>query len=70
MTKTERIQAIQEAREKIIEASDLINDAISDLQINNNYMAYSRYGIDTLLNMGNPYNDGLDELETYISKEL
>ena len=62
MTDQERINQINEAKELIIEAQALVDDAVKGTSQQNRYEAYGRYGFDTLLKNGNPYDDGLDDL--------
>lgn len=69
MNNQERIEKIEEARELIIEAQDLVEEAVEGTKEENRYRGYGRFGFDTLLNNGNQYDDGLDDLVKEFSKE-
>ena len=62
MTKQDRIEPIYEAIELIEEAQSLVQNAINGTEIENAFNAYGKFGFDTLLNNGNPYNKGLQDI--------
>ena len=62
MTKQDRIESIYEAIELIEEAQSLVQNAINGTEIENAFNAYGKFGFDTLLNNGNPYNKGLQDI--------
>jgi len=62
MTNEERIQMIEEAMQLIAEAQQLVDDSLNDTNLEAHYFAYGRYGFDQLLNAGNPYDSGLNDL--------
>jgi len=62
MTKDERIQMIEEAMEMVMAAQELVDGALNDTNLIAHYEAYGRYGFDQLLNQGNPYDSGLNDL--------
>jgi len=65
----ERIEKIQEAMDLINDAESLVNQAVDGLGIEDNYMAYGKYGFDQLLGNGNPYDSSLDSLIEAINEE-
>ncbi len=62
MKKEVRISKIQEAIEMIEEAMSMVDDAVAGIGIENNYLAYGKYGFDQLLGNGNPYDSSLQTL--------
>ena len=62
MTNKERIYKIYEALELIEQAQELVDEAVSDTNDENHYLAYGRYGFDQLLGNGNPYDSSLHSL--------
>lgn len=62
MTVQERVEMIEEAKELIAEAQQKVDDALNDTNLEAHYFAYGRYGFDQLLNNGNPYDSGLNDL--------
>jgi len=60
--KSDREEAIGRAMELIEEAQSLVDAAIEGTMGESHYLAYGRYGFDQLLNNGNPYDSGLDDL--------
>lgn len=66
--KEEKLEAIDRAIELIEEAQCIIDDVVSDMSIRHNYRAYGRYGFDTLLGNGNPYDDGLQSIQKEIEE--
>ena len=55
----EKREMIFEAMGLIEAAKELLDEAVRGTEIESNYLAYGRYGIDTLLGNGNPYDDGI-----------
>lgn len=68
MDNKERVFQIQKARELVSEAMHLVDTAIEGTSIESNYQAYGKYGFRQLLNYGNPYDDGLDEVEKHLER--
>lgn len=62
MTVQERVEMIEEAKQLIAEAQQIVDDALNDTNLEAHYFAYGRYGFDQLLNNGNPYDSGLNDL--------
>jgi len=62
MTNQERIALIKEAIALIEEAQAMVDEAVADTELEDNYIAYGRYGFDTLLNNGNRYDSGLRDI--------
>lgn len=58
-TTQERQDLLNEAEQLIIEAKNLIDQAVSGSRIESNYKAYGRYGLDTFLGNGNPHDGSL-----------
>ena len=67
MNSIDKQDKIQEAMNLIEEALTLVDEVVEDMPIRANYEAYGRYGFNTLLGSGNPYDSSLhsimDELE-------
>ena len=53
---------VTEAIDLIIEAQAMVDEAVSGTSEESRYLSYARFGFDTLLNNGNPHNDGLADL--------
>lgn len=65
-----RIDKIEEARELIEDAASLVDQALNGMgRISDHYQAYGRYGFNQLLNEGNPYDDGLEDLTKKLEEE-
>ena len=47
----------------------MVDEAVEGTEIELNYRAYGRYGFDTLLNNGNPYDNGLLDIIKDIESE-
>jgi hypothetical protein len=58
----ERIEQIEFAINLINEAKANIEDALHGTGLDHHFEAYGRYGIDQLLNDGNPHDSGLYDL--------
>ena len=70
MTNEERIKLIEEAKDLIFEAMGLVDEAVKNTDIEGHYNAYGKYGFERLLNTGNPYDSGLENLiEAFRKKE-
>ncbi len=59
MKKEEKIEAIQNAIGLIEEAEQLVDDAVSDMNVQSHYESYGKYGFNQLLGNGNPYDSSL-----------
>ena len=46
------------------EAKDLVDSAVRDTEHELEYLSYARYGLDTVLGLGNPYNKSLETIIT------
>jgi hypothetical protein len=65
VTKQDRIDlgnAVEEAIELVEQAQRLVDEAVGGMDIEDNYLAYGRYGFDQLLGNGNPYDSCLASL--------
>ena len=62
MTRLEAILAVQEAQELIIEAQNLVNEAIEYSILKHHFDAYGGYGFDQLLGNGNPHDSSLQTI--------
>ena len=69
LSATSRIDMIREAIRMIEDARDIVDEAVKGLSIKANYEAYGKYGFDTLLGQGNPYNDSLFSIIKDIEEE-
>lgn len=69
MTYKEIIETIEEAQELIIQAQQMVDQAISGTQLENHYEAYGKYGFNTLLGNGNPHDSSLYTLLEAIEDE-
>lgn len=65
MTHSERLDQINQAMDLIVEARDLVDDAVQGTQNEAHYRAYGKYGFNTLLGDGNPYDSSLHTLVEY-----
>jgi len=70
METTERLEMLQEAMDLITEAQQLVDEAVSETNIESHYKAYGKYGFDQLLGNGNPYDNGLPTLINNIEDEM
>jgi len=66
----ERRELLDQATELILEAQSLVDTAVSGTSIQSNFEAYGRYGFDTLLGNGNPYDGSLDTIIESLSDEI
>ena len=65
MDRQEFIDEIERAIEMVDQARHVVDMAIDSLDghfVKANYEAYGKYGFDQLLNNGNPYDSGLQDL--------
>lgn len=62
MKNSERQELIEQAQELIIEAAQLLDQAVKGTSNEANFNAYGKYGINQLLGNGNPYDNSLDTL--------
>ena len=62
MNDSERLEMLIEAIGLIEEAQQLVDDALDGTPEESHYKAYGRYGLDTLLGNGNPYDRSLEDL--------
>lgn len=62
MQNEQRIELINNAIELINEAQALVDEALAGTGEEAEYRAYGRYGFDRLLNNGNPYDNGLQNV--------
>lgn len=69
MTKEKRIEMIEEAMKLIRQAQELVDDAVKGTDCKPSYDAYGKYGFDTLLNNGNPYDEGLQNIIDELNNE-
>ncbi len=53
---------IEEAIIMVEEAQAMVDEAVAGTEQEARYLAYARFGFDTLLKNGNPYNKGLADL--------
>jgi hypothetical protein len=65
----EKREMIFEAMGLIEAAKELLDEAVRGTEIERNYLGYGRYGIDTLLGDGNPYDDGIDTIMNSIESD-
>jgi len=70
MENQERINQIREAIELIEQAMELVDDAVAGSRKESHFRAYGKYGFNQLLNNGNPYDSGLQDLINEFEKEL
>lgn len=66
----EKLEKLEQAQDLIMEAKDLIEEALLPSQ-KAHFEAYGKYGIDQLLGNGNPYDQGIQNLmeELYEERE-
>ena len=62
MNDSERLEMLIEAIGLIEEAQQLVDDALDGTPEESHYKVYGRYGLDTLLGNGNPYDRSLEDL--------
>jgi len=62
MSNSEKIDQIREAVLLIEEAQGMVEDALSNTSLQSNFESYRKYGFDTLLGNGNPYDESLFSL--------
>jgi len=62
MTNHERIELIEQAMILIEEAQALVDVAVEQTCAQPHYEAYGKYGFNTLLGNGNPYDSGLNDI--------
>ena len=62
MTNSERKDAIRQAIDLIMEAQDLVNEAVNGTRQEAHFRAYGQYGLQQLLGNGNPYDSSLESL--------
>ena len=67
--KIKRINDIEEAMELIVQAQELVDNAINNTEQQNHYESYGKYGFNQLLGNGNPYDFGLPKLIEEIREE-
>lgn len=70
MDNKERVRIIQKARETILQIESDLSEIVAMTMVEANYFAYGQYGITQLLNQGNPYDHGLDDLEEHFKKRI
>jgi len=58
----DRIQKIREALELVEAAQELVDQAVRGTNVERHYLAYGRYGFNTLTGTGNPYDSSLKDL--------
>ena len=64
-----RAQLITDAIDLVQNARERVKEAIKDIpHIWNHYDAYGEYGFKRLLNEGNPYDSGLEDLITALEE--
>ncbi len=68
MNKLKRVDLIREAQALVAEAQELVEGALEGMDEEAHFIAYGRYGFDQLLNNGNPYDQGLEDLERAIEQ--
>lgn len=54
--------AVEAAIELVEQAQELVDNAVEGTDMENNYRAYGRYGLDQLLGNGNSYDGSLMSL--------
>lgn len=62
MSNEERRELVEQALELVAEAQSLVDAAVDGTSEQARYEAYGRFGFDTLLGNGNPYDDSLNTL--------
>jgi hypothetical protein len=66
----EIIEVLSDAMERISDIRDEVTDILWGTDIVSNYNAYGKYGFDTLLGEGNPYDDGIPSMIEHFKKML
>ena len=71
MTKSEKLEAIQEAWSLVEEAQNLVDGVMQELdgQPKAHYEAYGKYGFSQLLANGNPYDSSLNTIIETIEEQ-
>ena len=70
MTTQERLELVQAAQELVIEAQNIMDDAMKGYDGEANYLSYGKYGFSQLLGNGNPYDSSLYSISESLEEDL
>jgi hypothetical protein len=60
--KMNKVQKLGEALGLIYRARDLVDEAIEGTDMEDHYYSYGRYGLDTAIGEGNPYDGSIPKI--------